>query len=95
MRTDKVERLVYAACILHNFLKAHESNYIEGIDKEDVDEVSFKPGEWHFTQPLTGLPAVDDRSAEQPRLVRDQFIAYFNTTGAVSWQTDAIKKFNF
>jgi hypothetical protein len=78
-----VQNIALACCVLHNYIKCKEGkHYLKGIEVEDTDAAALIEGEWR-------------KSANEPIEIRKNFTTYFNTTGFVSWQWEAIKKFNF
>ncbi|XP_068907626.1 putative nuclease HARBI1 [Tenebrio molitor] len=98
LSVDKVQQITLTCCLLHNFIKAKDGKifYLHGVDVENVNTVSFMEGEWRSSVCLTSLGACNvNRSADEPIQIRQTFTDYFNNEGFVSWQWEAIKKFNF
>ena len=95
---EKVEMLVLAACVLHNFLRCKvKSEYTPAalVDHEDIHEGDIIPGQWRTDAPAaTGLIALaqqgGNRYTETAGNVRDALCRYFNTIGHVEWQDKMI-----
>ncbi|XP_068094390.1 uncharacterized protein [Hyperolius riggenbachi] len=95
LRMDKIDLLVYASCILHNFLRRQQSStYMppHSVDREDLENFSLLPGEWR-SQPLalTNLQPLPPRNPTYgSKENRDAYVSYFNGEGAVTWQNNMI-----
>lgn len=94
LEADKVEKVVLAACSLHNFLRTKSTRtYMPfgSIDREDEDSVTIIEGEWRSNHvPNQNFLSLSNqggnRSATDIRDIRSEFCDYFNTNGAVPWQ---------
>ncbi|XP_068135055.1 uncharacterized protein [Hyperolius riggenbachi] len=87
----KIELVVMACCLLHNFLmRSNTSDYAPEsmLDRESTDDATFIPGEWRCES--AGLVPLQYMEAQKPeanaKLHRDKYMAYFNGRGAVPWQ---------
>ncbi|XP_064626593.1 putative nuclease HARBI1 [Lineus longissimus] len=91
VQPDKVEHIILAVCVLHNFLRTKSMGYAcpGQIDYEN-ESGDVIDGEWRSTQHnniLVDLPTNDsNRSSLGVREVREEFMDYFNTNGQVPWQ---------
>lgn len=87
MSVDKVELITLACCILHNFIlsrRSYQNNVIE--DNSEIDSQSR----------LNGLIRQGgNNSTGNVKAIRDHFMNYFNTTGSVPWQNEAVQKGNY
>lgn len=94
---SQIERLVMATTILQNFLISEErEDYLRGLEKEDTDFMALIPGDWRTNTLLMGLARLPDQQDDCESVapsVRDGFTTYFSSTGAVSWQLEAVKEF--
>lgn len=92
MDPNKVDFVVLAACVLHNFLRRHaKSSYTtsNSFDQEMLHNGEIVPGEWRQSrnQQLHGLQLGYNRNmAENVKQNREKYKKYFMTTGKVSWQ---------
>jgi hypothetical protein len=86
---DRAEKVVLAACTLHNMLRIRCPNAWQGLlDVEDEQTHLLNPGTWrlgpqmHNVAPLRGNTAMKDAKEQ-----RDKIADYFlSPVGAVSWQ---------
>ncbi|XP_037822868.1 uncharacterized protein LOC119611377 isoform X2 [Lucilia sericata] len=80
---EKAELITLTCCVLHNFLKIENHN-----------DDSFQCTQRNAT--LTTIEhSPGHRSSNDASAVRDIFRTYFNNEGQVSWQAEAVTKFNF
>ncbi|CAJ0938930.1 unnamed protein product [Ranitomeya imitator] len=95
LKLPSIDIVVLACCVLHNFLRRHDTNsysppsFIDAVDARTGDIV---PGEWR-TQPenFTALQALGSgRQADDARDCREKYCQYFNGSGAVPWQDRAV-----
>lgn len=93
---EKVNKITFAACALHNYIRARDGFDVKLLDFENTNAVSYNHGSWRNEVMLTDLQRTHgNRSGEDGRKVRNAYSEYFNTNGSVPWQNDAIQKFNF
>ncbi|XP_068135717.1 putative nuclease HARBI1 [Hyperolius riggenbachi] len=96
LRVDKIDKVVYACCVLHNFLRQqYGATYlpVQAVDRVDVSTGQVVEGEWRSNpQVLTDLQPCPPRNATtEAKQNRDAYVAYFNSqAGSVAWQHDAI-----
>lgn len=96
LSVDKVQSVVLACCVLHNFIKSKDgTSYMTGLDNENTDMITLNEGEWRQNSYITGLEKNNRKSANEAIEIRQKFTDYFNGIGFVPWQWEAIKKFNF
>lgn len=95
MGVDKIDYLIMASCILHNFLRRNNrASYtpIGSLDTEDIDSKKLIPGEWR--QNPTALHSLQVRqsrnSSDLAKMSRKKYDTYFVTKGKVPWQEDMI-----
>ena len=95
----KVVTITKAACALHNYLRTQTLTRqvytpTSLMDQEDVLTGQIRQGTWRGEQPSRGLlslvASADRNPPQEAKHVRDEYCAYFNTSGAVSWQRRAI-----
>ena len=86
LNPEKVETIVMACCILHNFLRSKvESSSVYmppgSIDIEDIETHAVRPGEWHEGPQSTGLLALaqqaGNRHSNSAEKIRDELCHYF------------------
>ncbi|XP_018107432.2 putative nuclease HARBI1 [Xenopus laevis] len=88
----KIDSVVLACCVLHNFLRRTSSaSYMPGnmVDREDIDQQTVISAEWR-SEPngLLELQAATSRNATiEAKLSREKYVDFFNGTGAVDWQS--------
>lgn len=86
VQPDKVEKIVLATTVLHNFLRCHHqpTNFTTDTDTE--------LGSWRDVEQhgMGDLPHIARRGTEDAKSIRDEFRKYFNNEGAVGWQENMI-----
>ena len=92
---QSAEKIVLASCLLHNYLRTESpSRYTPSgtCDRESIASGVVTPGDWrnegNCFQPLAQQSG--NRYSQTAKDVREQFSEYFNTTGQVPWQDNAI-----
>nr|CAI5840206.1 unnamed protein product [Callosobruchus analis] len=92
MDPNKIDFVVLAAGVLHNFLRKHaRSSYTpaNSFDQEILDTGEIVHGEWRQGQYLDGLQFGRGKNAtENAKANREKYKNYFMTTGKVSWQNN-------
>lgn len=90
---SRIDKIVMAACALHNFLRRKcSSTYItsECVDQEDCIYGDVQPG--LRGDMLAGLQHGHNRHASAAATtVREAYMNYFNNEGMVPWQENMIK----
>ena len=89
LKPDSIEDVVFACCVLHNFLRRNSPDKYTpqgSLDVEDEDhdvQEGFRAGD---TNIAAMRPCATKNATDQAKETRDAFTECFNTTGAVSWQ---------
>ncbi|XP_047112265.1 uncharacterized protein LOC124789022, partial [Schistocerca piceifrons] len=91
------ENWLKTLCILHNYLiEEADTTYVTAADTENTDLCTINNGSWRGEKSLSSIPQQSgNRTSLCAREVREKFCEFFSTTGYVSWQWEAIKKYNF
>lgn len=88
LSVDKVELIVYACCLLHNYLMKQKAPWYVQTDKLDATLESN-----------VGLQSVAtqraNRSTNRAADIRDEFAEYFTSVGAVPWQNRRVEQGDF
>lgn len=90
---DTVDKIVWAACALHNWLRKKSKFYITAtcVDRED-EHGNFLPGSWR--NEITALDSISNQgsnhSANIAREKRELYKNFFVNAGSVSWQFASI-----
>ena len=91
---EKVTKIVFACTVLHNFLRRDQiTQYTQpegSLDMEDISNGIMTPAEWRSTSQLLGLQRMGRNATIYAKHVRDQYMAYFNSDGAVPWQDKVV-----
>ncbi|XP_068129597.1 putative nuclease HARBI1 [Hyperolius riggenbachi] len=95
LRLDKIDVVVYACCVLHNFLrKQHGGTYLptQAVDTEDLETGEIVPGDWRsYPAVLTNLQIGVPRNITcNAKDNRENYLRFFNGDGAVEWQNSRI-----
>ncbi|XP_068119739.1 putative nuclease HARBI1 [Hyperolius riggenbachi] len=95
LRLDKIDIVVYACCVLHNYLRRqHGGTYLptQAVDYEDLQTGEIVPGEWRsYPAVLTNLQICVPRNITcNAKQNREKYLHYFNGVGAVEWQNRKI-----
>jgi len=90
---DKIESIVLAACVLHNYLRttsAHRYTPPGSLDRVNKDG-TVENGNWREGGCLQSIPKQGSNFySKDAKQVRDEYCAYFNSNGRVSWQDSCI-----
>jgi len=94
---QKVNIIVMAICVLHNFLRRHSSHYANNLtfDVENSTSHDIKPGSWRqdASQIMTPLQNGSNKNATiDAKENRNKYMEFFNGIGQVSWQEEMISK---
>lgn len=91
---EKVDKIVRASCVLHNFLITKSANYLNQnlVDNENMELGSIQAGEWrNEVQSMTSLQSGSSRNCSlEAKENRNNYMKYFNGEGAVPWQQNMI-----
>lgn len=91
---ETVDKIVLAACALHNWMRKENRNYLisSDVDREDIDAGTTYHGSWRTE--TAGLERLcqqgSNHSSMSAMARRDAFKTYFNNDGAVPWQSKMI-----
>lgn len=92
---DKADKLIIAACTLHNWLrKSCSTSYTPSntFDFEDVENYRITPGNWRAENlNIQGIRCNSNRYSDEAKDIRNQYQHYFLNEGAVPWQARMIK----
>jgi hypothetical protein len=93
MQPSKVDDIVMACAVLHNFLgRNHGTQCTQGsmLDREDLEDASVVEGKWRNEQPqgrFDMLRRVRQMTpATEASVHRDKYVEYFNGPGKVPFQ---------
>ncbi|XP_049769195.1 uncharacterized protein LOC126106842 [Schistocerca cancellata] len=94
---QKVELIVQTLCILHNYLiEEADSTYLSDADTENTDLCTINNGSWRAEESLSSISRQSgNHTSLCAREVREKFCEFFSSSGYVSWQWEAVKKYNF
>ncbi|XP_069819926.1 uncharacterized protein [Dendropsophus ebraccatus] len=86
LKPEKIEKVVLACCVLHNYLRRNDSAHYSPPCMLDTDDCTN--AEWRQESPaLAPLESVTlSRPSDCAIQCRDRYLHYFNNEGAVSWQ---------
>ncbi|XP_068225317.1 putative nuclease HARBI1 [Palaemon carinicauda] len=98
LKPEKIDRVVLASCVLHNFLRRNCRNSYTPLNMTDFENIEsgiVSDADWrkdsndaHFTN----LQALGQRNAsDAAKNARLSYVAYFNGDGKVPWQDRLIK----
>ena len=92
---EKVEKIVLATCVLHNFLRSKSlarAIYTpsDSLDKEDPKTHEVRDGSWRDDSAPNGMVAMARQCGNRPptaaKDIQDELKSYFNEQGQVNWQ---------
>lgn len=94
LSVKKVDIIILACCVLHNFLLKKNNQYVSksSFDREDTENCAFHPGKWRDTTPM--VPLCQSNAKErygEGNKIRQIFTNYFNNEGSVSFQDKMIE----
>ena len=95
MSVDKIDYIIMASCILHNFLRRNSRAHYTptgSLDIEDIESRQIIVGNWRKNpNVLHSLQIPQARnSSDLAKLARKKYETYFVTKGKVPWQEDMI-----
>lgn len=97
LEPQKVEKIVMAACVLHNFLRSKPSSRDIYTPQESFDREingTIIEADWRQMAGNNGLPNIQqqggNKSTTEAREIRDELCDFFNTNGQVPWQWNAV-----
>lgn len=95
VNVDNIDYIVLACCVLHNYLlKTSHARYLtsKSVDREDVTEMKFQPGEWRRSERLTPLEKCSTRQRnEEGNNIRNIFTEHFSGPGSVPFQEHMLR----
>ena len=97
MEPSKVNKIVMAATVLHNYLRTRTMLLCDPVERPDHENPRtglVTPGEWRKSYTESGMAPIavkGGRLASGPKKLRDDLADYFNTTGAIPWQWRLVK----
>lgn len=85
---DKVDDIVLACWVLHNFLRRKCINYIlpNNIDTEDITSGNILLGDTHTSEELLSLDVRQEFATADAKAVRKAYKEFYNNAGAVDFQ---------
>lgn len=91
VKHETVEKAVWAACTLHNWLRKTSGSYLQysSVDRENLDDASeIIPGLWRdITSGLLPLrPARSNNYRREAEAIRNAYADYFCHDGILPWQ---------
>ena len=87
----KVEKLVLAACVLHNYLRGESVRQRNVEDTEDPVTHNVIPGAWRSDPTLKQVSLPSGTNARLRAIAhREYLVSYFSSVGSVPWQMDKI-----
>lgn len=100
VRVETIEKIVMACCVVHNFLRKKIPKVYtpqHHLDHENEESGTFTPGLRVTSDDLTNLEiSCSARSStEVAKITRENFMAYFNNEGAVTWQNKVVRTYFF
>lgn len=95
INVNNVQKIVMASCALHNFLRKKSRPYMTRncVDFEDVEQHTFRPGDWRQNDISIGLRSEREHT-EVGRQVRQIYTDHFNGDGRVDFQERMINVLN-
>lgn len=84
LKLKKIEKVVLACCVIHNFLRSKSETYLGNSLSSDNSSTAPE----NLTTPLQRGP--NRHATQEAKNVRDSFSRYFNTVGTVRWQLDRV-----
>lgn len=86
LKIDTADKVVQAACCLHNFVRSREGIARGQLDHENNDGI-VEPGNWRQNEiGWSNLARRGNNSTREAMEMREQFKQYFNEEGRVPWQ---------
>lgn len=93
-KVSTVDKIVRTCCVLHNWLRIKSASYLPkgSVDEEDINQGQLIPGSWRSeTAGLSQAVSLGgNHSSKLARKMRDKYMEYFMTDGAVPWQDQMI-----
>lgn len=97
LEPEKVEKIVMAACVLHNFLRSKPYSRDIYTPQESFDREingTIIEADWRQMAGNNGLPNIQqqgcNKSTTEAIEIRDELCDFFNTNGQVPWQWNAV-----
>lgn len=83
---ENADKIILAACVLHNYLRNDRSENTSALPVYEEQSSTSQQ------LPLRGLRRLGGNSSEVAIGVRNTFCNYLNTTGAVPWQLEVVRR---
>lgn len=94
LEPHRIESVVMACCVLHNFLMSSSRNFYapsECYDQEDRENGTITPGLNTMQSNMNHLCRRNcGNITNAAKMVRQDFINYFNNEGSIPWQNDFV-----
>lgn len=85
LKVENIEKIVLSCCVLHNFLRNKcSSTYSSELNEDLTDIGSVELNMVQLQRTFTRNPG------QEAKEVRNKFMTYFNTAGALSWLNDKV-----
>lgn len=95
LKTDTVDRVVWAACSLHNWLRKTSPGYYcpqQAVDRENLYTGDVTPGQWrqetNIIQPVNIRG--NSNASKTAMEVRQDFMKYFTEVNPLPWQWEKL-----
>lgn len=90
LKLSTVDKVIWAACSLHNWLRMTSPNYFQTqhVDQEDLNTAADIPGSWReFTVGLQSVAHLGSNNYQrEAENVRRAYADYFMKEGSLPWQ---------
>jgi hypothetical protein len=93
---EKVNYVVLATCILHNFLRKRSSTYVSSttFDTEDSTHEIIQDRDWRktYVELVDVEPLCERNTSKDSKQNRESYVQYFIGNGKVDWQEEMLKR---
>lgn len=96
LKPDTIDRVVWAACSLHNWLRKTAPSYYmsqQAVDREDLNTGDVTPGEWRQNPSiLHAVSRLGSNNANQiAKGIRQAYMTYFVEENTLPWQWEKLE----